>query len=149
MTLNFQKLWLWHPANRGILNPCSTNGKSNFENQCAIRMGECFSKAGVPLHGFKGAKCYPGHRHNQSHILRAEELANWMKKTSHIFGKADVKKSATSSNYKDKKGIIFLLNFWGAGNQGDHIDLWNGHKMTRGAPEYFSVAQEAWFWEIT
>ena len=45
--------------------------------------------------------------------------------------------------------LIFLLNFWGAGNQGDHIDLWNGTKMTRGAPEYFTAAQEVWFWELS
>lgn len=148
MNLNFKNLWTWHPANRGIISPCSTNGKVNFENQCAVRMGECLSKAGVSLNSFKGAKCYPGHKHNQVHILRAEELAEWIKTTTPIFGIADIKRGVNASSYSGKKGVIFLLNFWGAGNQGDHIDLWNGSKMTRGAPEYFTAAQEVWFWEI-
>jgi hypothetical protein len=146
--LNFEKLWLWHPANRGIINPCTTSGKVNFENQCAIRMADCLSKVGVQFNTFKGAKCYPGHNHNQSHVLRAEELADWMKSRPQIFGRVDVKKAATSLDYKNKKGILFLLNFWGQGNQGDHIDLWNGNKMTRGAPEYFTRAEEVWFWGV-
>ncbi|HVK54554.1 MAG TPA: T6SS effector amidase Tae4 family protein [Burkholderiales bacterium] len=27
-------------------------------------------------------------------------------------------------------GIIFFQNYWGPGNQGDHIDLWNGARLT-------------------
>jgi len=149
MFVKFKNLWLWHPANRGVINPCTTNGKVNFENQCAIRMSECLLKSGVNMGSFTGAKCYPGHKHNQSHVLRAEELAKWMKLKPLFFGDVEIKKNVNSSYLSDKKGIIFLLNFWGAGNQGDHIDLWNGSKMTRGAPEYFSAAQEVWFWEIT
>ncbi len=145
----FKKLWERHPANLGVINPCTTNGNINFENQCAIRMGVCLAKSEILTSSFRGAKCYPGHKHNQSHILRAEELANWMKKQPKYFGNAEIKKNATSSDYSNKTGIIFLKNFWGAGNQGDHIDLWNGSKMTRGAPEYFSSAQEVWFWEIS
>ena len=147
MIVSFKSLWTWHPANLGVINPCTTDGSINFENQCAIRMGVCLSKAGVPLSSFSGAKCYPGHKHNQSHILRAEELASWMKKNPGFFGSAEIKRNVKSTDYAGKKGIIFLMNFWGAGNQGDHIDLWNGSKMTRGAPEYFSGAQEVWFWE--
>lgn len=146
--LDFQKLWLWHPANTGVINPCTTNGDVNFENQCAVRMGVCLFNAGVQTNDFDGAKCYPGHGHDQSHILRAEELAKWMKLKPLVFGEVDIKKSVSSAEYDDKTGIIFLLNFWGRGNQGDHIDLWDGKKMTRGAPEYFTRAQEAWFWEI-
>jgi len=149
MKLEFNKMWTWHPANRGIISPCTTGGEVNFENQCAIRMGECFTRAGISTASFEGARCYPGHNHKQSHILRAEELAKWIKKTQHIFGRVNIKKAVSSSEYRDKTGILFLLNFWGAGNQGDHIDLWNGSRMTRGAPEYFTAAQEVWFWEVS
>jgi hypothetical protein len=149
MAVSFKTLWTRHPSNMGVRSPCTTDGKVNFENQCAIRMGECFLKSGVPLGSFSGAKCYPGHKHNQSHILRAEELADWMKAQPVLFGKVDIKRNVKASNYAGKNGVIFLKNFWGVGNQGDHIDLWNGSKMTLGLPEYFTVAQEVWFWEVS
>ena len=150
MAVSFKTLWAWHPANLGIRNPCTTDGKVNFEDQCAIRMGECFSKSGVLLDSFSGAKCYPGHKHNQSHILRAEELAGWMKTQPVFFGKVETKRNVKASDYANKKGIIFLKNFWGAGNQGDHIDLWDGSEMTGDArPSYIAAAQEVWFWEVS
>jgi hypothetical protein len=31
-----------------------------------------------------------------------------------------------------KKGINFFKDYYGPGNQGDHIDLWNGTRLTRG-----------------
>ncbi len=150
MAVSFKTLWTWHPSNLGVTNPCTTDGKENFENQCAIRMGECFSKSGVLLNTFSGAKCYPGHGHNQSHILRAEELAEWMKTQPIFFGKVEIKRNVKASDCAGKKGVIFLRNFWGAGNQGDHIDLWNGSKMTGIAPQsYIVAAQEVWFWGVS
>lgn len=148
MKPDFDKLWKWHPSNLGIAHPCTTDGEPNFEDQCAIRMGECINNAGISTDSFKGAKCYPGHGHSQSHILRAEELAKWMVDNANIFGKVEIEKNMSSSSYEDRQGIIFLLNFWGQGNQGDHIDLWNGKKMTQGRPDYFTAAQEVWFWEL-
>ena len=151
MAVSFKELWAWHPSNLGNDSPCATDGTVNFKNQCAIRMGECFSKSGVLLNSFYGAKCYPGHKHNQSHILRAEELAGWMKTQPVFFGKVETKRNVKASDYANKNGIIFLKNFWGAGNQGDHIDLWNGSKMTGIEPResYISAAQEVWFWEVS
>ncbi len=147
MTVLFNTLWTNHPAIKGIINPCSTNGVSNFSNQCAIRMSVCLKDSGVDLSSFRGAKCYPGHDHNQSHILRAEELAEWIEQHSSTFGTPTKKSNVKSTDYT-KKGIALFKNFWGQGNQGDHIDLWNGSIMTRGAANYFSVAEEVWFWEL-
>jgi len=148
MSVKFHTLWASHPMNKGNINPCTTDGKVNFENQCAIRMSVCLKNSGISLKSFSGAKCYPGHKHHQEHILRAEELAAWLEKKKAIFGKPTKKKKVKSSEYKGRKGIILLKNFWGTGNQGDHIDLWNGKMMTRGAPSYFSSSQEVWFWEL-
>lgn len=149
MKIEFKNLWMLHPANAGILEPCSTYGESNFKDQCAIRMGVCLQKANIPLSSFKGARCYPGHNHNQSHILRAEELANWLKRQIHYFGKVDIRRNVTAAQYADKTGIALFRNFYGGNNQGDHIDLWNKSKMTRGHESYFALSQEVWFWEIT
>jgi hypothetical protein len=48
-----------------------------------------------------------------------------------------------------KIGIIFSKNFYGTNNQGNHIDLWDGKKMTLGSVTYFSLSDEVWFWEIS
>jgi hypothetical protein len=38
--------------------------------------------------------------------------------------------------------------FGGSGNQGDHIDLWNGTQIARGDNEYFERSEEIWFWPL-
>jgi Type VI secretion system (T6SS), amidase effector protein 4 len=148
MAVKFGVLWANHPAMQGVTNPCTTNGKVNFENQCAIRLGVCLSLSGVNLGNFRGAKCYPGHGHKRAHILRAEELAGWLEGQDTTFGTPTKKKKVSGGDYKNKKGVIYLKDFWGPGNQGDHIDLWNGSMMTLGSPSYITASREVWFWEI-
>jgi len=66
-----------------------------------------------------------------------------------------------------KKGIIFLKDYWARSGQttnptGDHIDLWNGSRLTA-LTSYFRVrwgitwdgewsdyhrSKEVWFWEV-
>jgi len=43
--VSFSLLWSFHPANLGIINPCTTDGTINFNNQCAIRMGVCLKES--------------------------------------------------------------------------------------------------------
>jgi hypothetical protein len=48
----------------------------------------------------------------------------------------------------NKKGIIFCQNFWGRGEQGDHIDVWDGLNMACGQRNYYGRSKQVWFWEI-
>ena len=50
---------------------------------------------------------------------------------------------------KMKTGIVFFRNSWGRGNQGDHIDLWDGSRVRKGGLDYFERSQEVWFWPIS
>lgn len=75
----FNKLWKFHP---GRSFPCN---RLKFENQCAIRMGEALRLSNVDLSSFKGAKCWEKHEDKIKHILRAQELANWIDKNPHVF----------------------------------------------------------------
>ena len=84
-------------------------------------------------------------KHLPRHILAAQELANWVSKNDKLFGKAEKFKKVTSSDFKGKKGIVFIMNGWGAT---DHIDVWNGNMMKGGSPVYFSLGKEVWFWEL-
>ena len=77
--------------------------------------------------------------------MRAQELADWLETQSNIVG--DVKKftNVTSENFKNKTGIVFIKDGWGAT---DHIDVWDGKDMKGGTAGYFALGKEVWFWEI-
>lgn len=143
----FSRLWNNHPATKGIINPCSTdNGVPNFDNQCAIRMSVALADSGINLDSFTGEFCW--HKHGKRHVLRAQELADWIASKSLLFGNIDKKVSVTDKYFKGKLGVVFFRNFWGTGNQGDHIDLWYGDHMARGASDYFIKSEEVWFWQL-
>lgn len=143
----FSRLWQNHPANKGIIAPCSANnGAPNFDNQCAIRMSVALADSGISLDTFTGEFCW--HNHGKRHVLRAQELADWIASQTLIFGNIDKKFSVTDKDFKGKLGIVFFRNFWGRGNQGDHIDLWYGDYMAKGASDYFIKSEEVWFWRL-
>ncbi|WP_102795389.1 type VI secretion system amidase effector protein Tae4 [Bowmanella denitrificans] len=131
--MKFEELWNNHPTIKSSWfdddAPCIVDGERAFENQCAIRMGVCLTESGVDLSSFTGARCW--HNHNPSHILRAQELGDWLRSSASPFKRyEEFDASAGFSNIGGKKGIIFFKNYYGPGNQGDHIDLWNGSRLT-------------------
>ena len=149
----FRKLWENHPTGDF---PCSTNGKKNFDNQCAIRMGSCFERSGIPTRRWPVRRCWQ-HKGEDSHILAAEELANTLTKIT-IPGITIVEKYSGAEGMKridNRKGIVFFKDFYGPGMQGDHIDLWNGWRLS----SFSSVLSiytpfgshyekgAVWFWE--
>lgn len=140
--LSFHRLWSNHPGPK--IFPCD---KSTFINQCAIRLGVALQGAGVSLISFPGTRCYPGFKHNPKHILRAQELADWLASNSNIAG-AIVKYrkgEVSSKNFSEKRGIVFIQNGWGLT---DHIDLWNGIEMKAGEDYYFDLGA-VWFWHLS
>lgn len=151
--ISFDKLWDNHPTGEF---PCKdARGNKAYENQCAIRMGVAFDKAGVGTKSFNGARCW--HSHKPPHILRAEELANWLKgpfspfKTVEIF---EAKKGF--DRISGRTGVIFFKDYYGPNSQGDHIDLWNGSRLTellswfeftfRNGRHYEKAT--VWFWPV-
>ncbi len=141
----FNKLWKFHP---GRSFPCN---RLKFENQCAIRMGEALRLSNVDLSSFKGAKCWEKHEDKIKHILRAQELANWIDKNPHVFGNKTVfnrenNKNVTSKNFWHVKGIIFFQDGWGPT---DHIDIWDGTNLKGGYLNYFtSDWKSIWVWQL-
>lgn len=133
--VSFAKLWANHPGVNS--SPCE------FANQCAIRMGVALHKSGVSLSSFRGARCW--HGHNPKHILRAQELANWIKENPRNFGTRTVHRKVTYSNFSGKRGIVFIKDGWGAT---DHIDIWDGATMKGGFTDYFAKGKEVWFWKL-
>ena len=133
MTASFDLLWLNHPYPG---SPCA----AEFPNQCAIRMGVALERSGVDMSSFPGARCWHGHR--PGHILRAQELADWLS-IQGIFGPRTVFRK--QRDLGDKRGIVFVQNGWGST---DHIDLWDGPNgaMRAGSPDYLERGNAIWLW---
>ena len=136
--MTFDELWEAYPTTD---HPClDSTGQPAFDNQCAIRMGAALEAAGVDLSSYDGQTCW--HRHGGRHLLRAEEVANWLAYTPGPWSPPETYDGVTSSSLVGRRGIILCRNFWGDGNQGDHIDLWNGTEMRHGSPDYIDRSEQ-------
>jgi hypothetical protein len=147
--INFRALWDSHPSNSTSPEsmPCRTpSGAPAYPNQCAIRLGVALTLAGTIFRSYAGALCryHPRHRH----VLRAEELAAWLRAHPEVAGRPKVTPRASASAYVGRRGILLCRNFWGPGNQGDHLDAWNGARLAGGDASYIAMSEEVWFWEI-
>lgn len=150
----FYRLWQNHPTGEF---PCATGNKRNFDNQCSIRMGVCLEKSGINTTGWAVRRCWQ-HKNERGHILAAEELASVLyqkiipgiKKAEKFSGKEGFEK------INGRKGIVFFKNFYGLNLQGDHIDLWNGWRLSSlvSAISIYTPwgshydKGEIWFWEV-
>ena len=152
---DFATLWRNHPANDdpSLTNPCvNRQGAPTFANQCAIRMSVCLARSGISFVSYRRTFCWYGH--DRQHAIRAEELAAWLDSPVVQFvdyaekRKRSARSVISSQEFATRQGIALFKNFWGAGNQGDHIDLWDGSEMPHGNPSYFSLSQEVWFWDL-
>lgn len=132
--IKFSGLWDNYPQG----SPCdgkNEQGEPAFSDQCAIRVGVALKKAGVTFKSYpKSGKCWFGH---EDHILRAEELADWLKSAPRFCGWSEPKQvtGETWVNEIDSlTGIVFFKDYWHRegerGVSGDHIDLWNGSRLT-------------------
>lgn len=63
-------------------------------------------------------------------------------------GAVEIRRQVTAADYMGRTGLVFFRNFWGEGNQGDHIDLWDGDELRAGAPDYFERSEQVWFWPL-
>src|SRR5687767_6034542 len=115
--LDAQSVWDSHPYPD---SPCDT---TYFKNQCAIRMSVALRGAGADLKTFQGAKCYPALKHSPKHVLRAQELANWLAGQTNLVGQVKKFKNVTHIDFVGRKGIVFIKDGWGPT---DHIDIWDG-----------------------
>ncbi len=141
--VRFNDLWKNHP---GRYKPCN---EALFQNQCAIRMSQALHDSKVDLVSFHGARCWEKHKDGFRHILRAQELADWIHMHPEIFGnrlKLERKKYPKMNHKSFRyKGIVFIKDGWGAT---DHIDLWNGISLKAGSLDYLEKGTEIWFWFV-
>lgn len=157
---NFRTLWENHPNVKGdtpILD------KNVYANQCAINLSAALLRSGIELKGFRGALSWQ--KDKPKYAIRAQELADWLRTT---FPRLPTRfKSVSPKDFNSQlyghSGIIFFQNYWGAGKQGDHIDLWNGSRLTHirsvaqiymrigsvGWGSDYHKAESIWFWGLS
>lgn len=93
-------------------------------------MSATWMRSGMKLTGYTGVLSWE--KDKPKYAIRAQELANWFA-TPHSHLPIRIQKFAGKKVFeaiRGKNGIIFFKDYWGAGNQGDHIDPWNGSRLT-------------------
>ena len=154
----FAQFWNNHPIIKGDAPLLDTK---IYANQCAINVYASLQRSGVDLSGFHGQLSWQ--KEKPKYALRAQELADWLAKHGSV--PYPVEKFAAKDIFEEidgKRGIVFFRNYWGTGNQGDHIDLWNGSRLTDwkswarihfyiswpGIWSDYRKAEAVWFWPV-
>jgi hypothetical protein len=167
----FKVLWDSFPNKDEMAKKCvskqTPSGAQPFDNYCSILMSECFIKSGISLERCSGQKCWshPGSKH----VIRAEQLASWLAKSppTGFARKLAVQPASFQTDLSGRSGVIFFKDYWTRGSEsfanrsGDHIDLWNGSRITstwwmgfREVQEWLGFvsdlnkSKEVWFWEV-
>ncbi|VAW56369.1 hypothetical protein MNBD_GAMMA07-999 [hydrothermal vent metagenome] len=149
----FSTLWNNHVGRDYV---CDQNV---FANQCAMRMGKALEDTGISLESKSLKRCSNYSTkfkdHKPGHIRSAQELANIFYRNPKILGdntKKIILDGSIDDNlsaFKNKKGMVFIMNGWG---NTDHIDVWNGVTMRmKGASDtitYRKRGKQVWFWEL-
>lgn len=124
--VTFQTLWNNHPTTKGDAALLDVKA---YPNQCAVRMHAWLERSGFDLKTFRGLRSWQ--KGKPGYALRAQELADWL--ASPFSKLPPVEKYRGQEVFQKigaKTGIIFFQNYWGPGNQGDHVDLYNGSRLT-------------------
>ena len=135
--VKFETIWRNYPDGHPCIDPKTGKPPKGFSDQCAIRVGYALEKSGVSFASLNGKRCPCGPKHGGM-IAGAQELANWLGPKR--FPGCPQPETYTGRDafeqIRGRSGIIFLANYWqrdnekGATRTGDHIDLWNGSRMT-------------------
>ena len=135
--ITFEMIWKNYPSTDPCVNPKTSAVPSGYENQCAIRVGYALERSGLSFHSFKGGRCpYAGKRSGL--VASAQELANWLGPTRFEGCPSPERYKGTEAFEKmsGRTGIVFIADYWRRTTDkkgvrsGDHIDLWNGSRMT-------------------
>ena len=131
--LTFSSLWANYPRDPPYVD-AKGNIPKGFENQCAIKVSAALAGSGQPLTNFRGATVQVG---LTKYAIRAEELASWLRTQAPISLGLRYR-LITGSDWQEKikgqTGIVAFKDYWVREGEmtpsGDHIDLWNGSRLT-------------------
>jgi RHS repeat-associated protein len=129
----FDRLWSGYPSKKPYVDPKTGRPPPGYRDQCAIQLSVAFHNAGIDMKSFGGSGVI--RLHGNRTAIRAQEFADWLKRTSiDGVGRPEVITGADwADRIEDRTGVVFFGDYWlraDGQRTGDHIDLWNGSRMT-------------------
>ena len=137
--VTFKELWDKYPS-KSLQHVNAKTKKDEFGNHCAINVSESLYLNNIKLKSFGGVKCYHKCPTGKNiHAIRAQELANWLKKRpfAGCTKPIELKGNEFREKLNGKTGIVFFKDYWqrngetGDARTGDHIDLWDGRGIDK------------------
>lgn len=132
--VKFADLWASYPKTSSPYLDAQGKVPTGYENQCAIRVSVALGGVGLTMKSFKGASVSVS---GKRAAVRAQELADWLK-LQPFCGLPTKPEDVTGAGWQDKikarTGIVYFKDYWTRPGEkhptGDHIDLWNGSRLT-------------------
>jgi hypothetical protein len=140
----FSALWNAYPNSKPYVDKKTGDPPQGFENQCAIKVSVALHGAGVEMKSFRGAHVLIDGKYAAT---GATDLASWLK-SQRIPGISSPAVNVTGEDWqekiKGKTGIVYFADYWARPGEtknrsGDHIDLWNGGRLTASGLEGAAV----------
>lgn len=150
--VTFARLWASYPSGHPYVDSKTGKPPPGFSNQCAIKVSMAIHGAGIEMKSFRG-NAIKIDGFTTSYV--AEQLASWLK-LQPFCGLPKEPENVTGKHWevaiKGRTGIIFFANYWKRDGEsttptGDHIDLWNGSRLTANAPNLvrrFGISSIQW-----
>jgi len=145
--VTFSTLWNSYPSGHPYVDPKTGKPPPGYENQCAIKVSGAIHGAGIEMKSFTGATVTMNGRKT---AVLASQLAGWLK-LQPFCGLPMWPEKVTGTNWQDKlrgkTGIVYFADYWARNANekatstptGDHIDLWNGARLTATGMSFIST----------
>lgn len=137
--VTFARLWAAYPAGHPYVDPRTGKPPAGYENQCAIKVCVAIHGAGIEMKSFRGAAVK---MNGLTTAIVAAQLAAWLK-LQPFCGLPQAPENITGKGWEariqSRTGIVYFENYWRRSGEtttatGDHVDLWNGSRLTANAP---------------
>ena len=135
--VTFQDLWNAYPNQEDPFRDPKTGEIPPYaDNQCAIRLSITLHRVGIEMKSYRGEDQIRIDGKRTS--LRASVMAQWLKLRpfAGLPFPIDITGADWQDRIKGRTGIVFFSRYWARKTDspgettGDHIDLWNGRKLT-------------------
>lgn len=145
--VSFAKLWEAYPNGHPYVDPKSGKPPPGYDNQCAIKVSVAIHGVGVQMKSFRGAAVK---MNGLPAASLASQLAEWLKLQPFCglpSQPENVRGPGWQGKIRGRTGIVYFANYWARNEAekvkdqptGDHIDLWNGSRLTAGGLSFFST----------
>lgn len=135
--VKFADLWKGYPGSPPYVDPKTGKPPPGYSNQCALKVSAAIHSVGIEMKSYAFGDRVKINGKNAAAL--ASNLANWLKQVP-FCGLPKQPENVTGEKWEDKikgrTGIVYFADYWKRSTDkegqptGDHIDLWNGSRLT-------------------